>query len=338
METGRTHNEDRIMRIIRRLTSRAALQRGGVATIGNFDGVHRGHQAMLALLRARQAEHGGAVSVLCFEPHPREHFAPAQAPRRITPFRDKALALSRLGCDQLLCLAFDDRLAALSAEAFVDTVLVQGLGVRHLVIGDDFRFGAARRGDFALLERLGARCGFSVEGTPTELLDGQRISSTRVRAALAQGDLAEAERLLGRPYSLSGRVGHGDRIGRTLGFPTANLRLRRAPVLDGVLVADVVIMDGPAASAGQPLPAVVSIGTRPTVDGRRPVLEVHLLDWTGDLYGQHLEVRFLAWLRGQERYPSLDALTAQMERDRAATRDWFRRRDRAGQSRSERHF
>jgi len=309
-----------MMRVIRRPDA-AVVRRGGVATIGNFDGVHRGHQALLDLLRERRGDGAGAVSVVCFEPHPRERFEPTRAPRRITPFRDKALALAAMGCEQLLCLAFNRRLASLTPQAFIEHILVRGLGVRHLVVGDDFRFGAGRAGDFDLLARAGARYGFGVERTPTVGIDGERVSSTRVRAALERGDLVEAERLLGRPYSLSGRVGHGDRIGRTLGFPTANLRLRRAPVLEGVLVAEVAIEAG----AGY-LPAVVSIGTRPTVAGRWPVLEVHLLEWAGDLYGQHLDVRFLAWLRGQEHYPSLSALTAQMERDRAAAHDWFRRR------------
>ena len=309
------------MRLIRGLHNIRAECRGGVATIGNFDGLHRGHRAIVEQVRARVREHGGPATVISFEPHPREFFAPAAAPGRLTPLRDKAITLCAIGCEQLLCLPFNRRLAAMEPEAFIRSVLVDGLGVRHLVVGDDFRFGCERRGDFALLAAAGAEHGFTVEDTPTIDDGGRRVSSTRVREALAEGNLARAGELLGRPYALSGRVINGDRIGRDLGFPTANIPLRRKPAMEGVLVAEVTL------PGGERWPAVASIGSRPTVGGTRPLLEVYLLDWRGDLYRRHLLVTFRYWLRGQEHYPSLDALKAQIARDVEDARAWFRARD-----------
>lgn len=305
------------MRLIRGLHNIRPSARGGVATIGNFDGVHCGHQAMLQRLRDRAAEFGGPSTVISFEPHPREFFSPEEAPGRLTPLRDKVAILTRLGCDQLLCLPFNRKLASLDAEAFIGRVLVDGLGIRHLIVGDDFRFGRGRCGDFQVLAQAGAVSGFSVEDTPTVDDAGGRVSSTRISEALSRGDLAVAERLLGRPYVLSGRVINGDRIGRDLGFPTANIALPRRPAMEGIVVVDVRLPDG------EIRPGVASLGTRPTVNGTRPLLEVYLLDWSGNLYGLHLQVALRHWLRGQEHYPDLNALKQQIARDVENSRAWF---------------
>ena len=309
------------MRLIRSPDKLPAEFRGGVATIGNFDGVHRGHQAMLRRLRDRVDEFGGPGTVICFEPHPREYFDPAGAPGRLTPLRDKVATLSELrACDQLLCLAFNHSLASMEAATFIQRVLVDGLGVRHLVVGDDFRFGRGRLGDASMLRQAGRDHGFTVEATPTVNQDGQRVSSTWIRDALARGDLTQAVLLLGRTYTLSGRVIRGDRIGRDLGFPTANLPLPHRPAMEGIVVAEVVLPDG------RLHPAVTSLGSRPTVNGKRPLLEVHLLDWKGDLYGRHLRVLFRHWLRGQVHFPTLEDLRLQIARDVDDARDWFRSR------------
>lgn len=231
--------------------------------------------------------------------------------------RDKARTLAAQGVDQLYCAGFDEAFRSQSAAAFVADLLVDGLGCRYLVVGDDFRFGAGREGDFAYLQRAGEQWGFGVEDTPTCELDGRRVSSTWVREALAAGDLALAERLLGRRYAISGRVRHGDKIGRTLGVPTANLLLRRPPALTGVYA---VTVNGPGLKQH---PGVASVGTRPTVDGRDWRLEVHLLDYQGDLYGRHLDVTFCHYLRPELKFDTLPALTAAMQQDFVHARAWF---------------
>jgi len=309
------------MELIRGLHNLRPRHRGSVATIGNFDGVHLGHQAVLGQLAERGAELGLPTVVVTFEPQPREYFTGGETPPRLTRFREKMHLLRRYSVDRVLCLRFDARLAAMEAEAFVHRVLVEGLGVRYLVVGDDFRFGRGQAGDFATLEAAGWRHGFQVAAMHAFCIDGERVSSTRIRRALAEDDLATAEQLLGRPYRMCGRVARGDGRGRELGFPTANIHLhrRRAPV-SGVYAVELFGLER------EPWPGVANVGTRPTVGGGRSQLEVHLLDYAedegsgGGLYGRYVHVDFLAKLRPERRFPSLEALVAQIRRDVAAAR------------------
>lgn len=290
-----------------------------VLTIGNFDGVHHGHRALLARLTTKARELGLPATVLSFEPHPRELFAPDQAPARLTRLREKLELLAECGVDRVHICRFNKALASLTADEFIERILIAGLGVRHLLIGDDFRFGKARGGDFKLLQSVGSERGFGVEAMHTVDLAGERISSSAIRSALLEGDLEHAARLLGRPYVISGRVGHGDKIGRTLGFPTANIQLKRKRLpLTGVFAVTV------SGLGEQPLPGAASIGVRPTLaDGLKPVLEVHLLDFDRSIYGAHVTVNFLHKLRNEEKYASLDALKAQIARDVASVRTYF---------------
>lgn len=307
------------MQLVRGLQSLQPRHRGCVATIGNFDGVHRGHQAILARLRERAAELGLPSCVVIFEPQPREYFAPGQAPARLTRLREKLELLAEQGVDRVLCLAFNRRLRELSAAEFVHAVLVEGLGVEHLEVGDDFRFGCDRAGDFDFLRRAGAVEGFTVESATTIEVDGERVSSTRLRAALAAADFALAERLLGRPFAITGRVLHGQKLGRQLDAPTANIQLkRRRPPVDGVFTVS-------AELDGRQWPGVANIGMRPSVksDGQ-PHLEVHLLDYAGDLYGRRLRVTFHRRLRDEQRFASLEALKAAIDADIAAARAYWR--------------
>ncbi|MBB3231880.1 bifunctional riboflavin kinase/FAD synthetase [Halomonas stenophila] len=306
------------MQVIRGLHNLRDEHRGCVATIGNFDGVHRGHQAILDQLRERARTLSLPVTVVVFEPQPREFFAGDQAPPRLTRLRDKVELLAELGADRVLCLPFNDALRSLTARAFIDLVLVRGLGVRHLVVGDDFRFGCDRLGDFALLEAVGAEQGFGVEHTRTFLLDGERVSSSRVRTLLASGNFAQAARMLGRPYRLGGRVVRDRQLGRTIGVPTANLpQPARSLALQGVYAVTTTLPDGRCAEG------VANIGWRPTVGSHRPVLEVHLFDFDGDLYGQRLSVLPCAKLRGEVKFESLDELKAQIAADQARARRFF---------------
>ncbi len=279
-------------------------------TIGNFDGLHLGHRAVLARLTDRAKSLGVPSVVMSFQPTPREYFMGPEAPPRLSSFREKFGGLQSLGIDRLFCVRFDAEMAALEPQAFIDEYLVDGLGTRYLAIGDDFRFGRNRAGDFATLLAAGRRHGFQVEDTPTCLLEGIRVSSTAVRAALAAGDLALATRLLGRHYGMTGRVVRGRRLGRTLGFPTVNLRPGRRVVPMSGVFAVVVRGVGPQAR-----PAVANLGTRPTVDGHERLLEAHLFDYSGDLYGRRLTVEFVARLRDEERFDDVECLTAQMHRD-----------------------
>ncbi len=304
------------MQVLRRIPERATQP--SVLTIGNFDGVHRGHQALLELLVERARALGAAATVLTFEPHPREYFSPETAPTRLASMRDKLLQLAAHGVDRTIVCRFDARFAAMSAEDFVKDMLVRGLDLRHLIIGDDFRFGARRQGDFALLQREGARAGFGVEAMPTLTHDGVRVSSSAVRAALADGALDRAAGLLGRPYSIAGRVVAGKQLGRSIAYPTANIALRHCrPALTGVFA---VAVEG---LAPELVASIANLGSRPTVGGGRPNLEVHMLDWSAECYGAHLRVHFLHKLRDEARYDSLDALKQQIRRDEAAARAWF---------------
>jgi len=279
-------------------------------TIGNFDGVHRGHRALIERVTARSRELSVSSCVLTFEPHPREFFAPERAPARLARLRDKLELLAAAGVERTHIARFDARFAALSAERFVEEVLKKGLGVRSLLVGRDFRFGARRAGDFSSLQDKG----FELEAMPDVQEGGERVSSSAIRAALAAGDFARAERLLGHPYTLSGRVAHGAKLGRELGFPTANIVLRHPSPLSGIYVVD----------AGERGPGVASVGRRPTVNPVEvPLLEVHLFGETRDLYGEHLKVRFLKKLRDERKFDDLVALRDAIARDAAQARQYF---------------
>jgi riboflavin kinase/FMN adenylyltransferase len=289
-------------------------------TIGNFDGLHRGHQAMLARLKEAASERGLLASVLTFEPHPREFFAPSSAPVRLTTMRTKLELLEAAGVEHAHVERFDAQFAALSPERFVADVVAGALGCDWLLVGRDFRYGAKRAGDFAALEAAAARSGFALEPMPEVMHAGERISSSAVRAALAADDLDRTRELLGRPYMIAGRVAHGDKLGRGLGFPTANIPLgsERVP-LHGIYVVEVAGIE-----AAKQWPGVASVGVRPTVKaGAPPLLEVHLFEYSGDLYGRHLQVSFLAKLREEEKYQGLDALRAAIARDVARAKDYF---------------
>jgi riboflavin kinase / FMN adenylyltransferase len=284
--------------------------RGCAVTIGSFDGLHLGHRAVMGQLTHRARELGVPAVVMSFEPTPREYFMGAAAPPRLARFREKFLALAEQGVDRLFCARFDAAMAMLAPEDFIREYLVEGLGARFLVIGDDFRFGRNRAGDFGTLEAAGRVHGFEVADTPTCELEGLRVSSTAVRAALAAGDLALATRLLGRHYGMTGRVIEGRRMGRMLGFPTANLRPgRRVLPVTGVFA---VVVKG---VAPEPWPAVANLGTRPTVNGVEPLLEAHLFDYAGELYGRRIRVEFVARLRDEQRFDDLPSLRAQMRLD-----------------------
>lgn len=290
-----------------------------VLTIGNFDGVHHGHRALLARLTDTARRIALPATVMTFEPHPRELFAPDQAPARLSSLREKFELLAACGIDRVHVLRFTRQLAALTADEFVARILVRGLAVRHLLIGDDFRFGKGRGGDFTLLQRAGGEHRFTVEAMHTVDLAGERVSSSAVRDALAAGDLEHASRLLGRSYCIAGRVAHGDKIGRTLGFPTANIRIKHKKLpMTGVFAVSV------SGLGEAPVHGAASLGVRPTLgDGLRPVLEVHLLDFARDIYGAHVTVNFLHKLRDEAKYESLELLKAQIARDVADVRAYF---------------
>ena len=292
------------------------IDRPVALTIGNFDGVHKGHQAMLARLVAAARARDCGASVLTFEPHPRELFTPAAAPTRLTNLREKLELLGAYGVDRVHVQRFSRGFAALSPQEFIRRILVDALRVRWLLVGDDFRFGAKRAGDTAMIARAGREHGFEVETMPSVNLDEVRVSSSAVRDSLARGDLAHARALLGRPYSISGRVVHGDKLGRQLGFATANVQLKHnRPPLSGIFA---VRVHGVSERA---LHGVASLGVRPTVksDGRA-TLEVHLFEYSGDLYRRHLRVDFIHKIRDEEAYPDLEALKAQIARDCDAAR------------------
>ena len=307
------------MRLIRGLTHLETLQNGCVLTIGNFDGVHLGHQAIIHKLAQQAANLQLPVVVMIFEPQPMEYFLQNNAPSRLMRLREKVLQFSALPVDYLLISKFNKHFANLEAEAFIDNVLLAKLNVKHLVIGDDFHFGKARRGNFALLKESGMRAGFSVENTQTHLLGDVRISSTAIRDALGDGNLALAEKLLGRPYAIYGRIEHGEKLGRTIGFPTANIRLfRKNTPIQGVFAVE---MTGIGNSA---LRGVANVGTRPTcATAHRVVLETHLFNFDKEIYGQPVVVRFMKKLRDEQRFPSLDALKTQIALDIETAQQFF---------------
>jgi len=304
------------MRVIRGLHNLAPRHRGSVATIGNFDGVHLGHKAVFERLLAQGRVLHQPATVITFEPQAMEYFAPDAAPARLTRLREKLTALAACGIEQTMLLEFGPRLARVGAREFVRKLLVNGLGVRHLLVGDDFRFGHDREGDFRLLREMGREHGFAVENLHTIRHGNQRVSSTRIREALAQGELEIARRLLGRTYRICGRVVHGNKRGRDIGFPTANLSLhRRVSPLRGVYA---VVVEG---LTDHPWPGVANLGTRPSVDnGTQYLLEVHLFNFAGSLYGRHLEVEFRHKLRDEKRFESFEILEAQIGQDAMTAR------------------
>ena len=306
------------MEFIRGLHNIRVRHRGCVATIGNFDGVHLGHQAVIRQLHEVAAGCGLAATVVIFEPQPQEFLAPDRAPARLMRLRDKIEWLARHGVERVLCLRFDRALADRSARQFVETVLCAGLAVKHLIVGDDFRFGKNREGGYDTLVALARQSGFQVEHTSTCVIEGRRVSSTRVRAALAAGDMVQAARLLGRPYRISGRVMHGDKRGRELGYPTLNLDLRRlrSPVA-GIFVARVHGL------GAEGRPAVTAVGSRPMFDGKKMLLEAHLLDYAGDVYGAHVSVELLERLRAEEVFSNTSELKQQIEQDIEQARQYF---------------
>jgi len=307
------------MELVRGLHNLRPQHRGCAATIGSFDGVHLGHQAVIAQLAQQGRELQLPVTLVTFEPHPREYFMPAEAPCRLTRLREKLEVLQCCEIDRVVCLRFDDYLANLAPAAFIQRILLEGLDVKYLVVGDDFRYGKGRDGNFDMLEQAGQRHGFPVVNMHTFSVGSARVSSTRIREALQQGDLTGAAALLGRPYSISGRVAHGDKRGRTIGFPTANIFLHRSAVpVEGVFAVEMHGIDA------QPLPGVANVGSRPTVDGTRALLEVHLLDFDRDIYGRHVRTSFLKKLRPECRFDSFERLKQQILLDAEQARNFFR--------------
>ncbi len=305
------------MQLVRGLHNLKLDHHGCVATIGNFDGVHLGHQSVFRHLMEQGRVLDLPTTVVTFEPQPREFFQPDNAPARLTRLREKLMAIEASGVQRVVVLEFNKRLAAMPADEFVQELLVEGLGARFLSVGDDFRFGRGRTGDFELLQSLGRQHGFEVENMNTYKLDADRVSSTRIRELLTQGDLDTAAQCLGRPYRICGRVAHGHKRGRSIGFPTLNLDLhRRVTPLNGVFAVRVLGL------AEQPLPGVANIGVRPMVTGDdHYLLEVHLFDFNRQVYGEHIQVEFVRKLREEERFESFEALRQQIWRDADAARE-----------------
>ena len=308
-----------LMKLIRGLPNLRASQRGCAITIGTFDGIHLGHRALLERLRAHGARLSRATMMVTFEPMPREHLVPGDPPSRLTSWRERWRLLSRTSLDYIWLLRFGENVRSMRGEQFAE-LLAYELKAAVVVVGHDFRFGRNGETTAPMLQDAGRRLGFAVDVVEPVLIDGVRVSSSGIRQALAQGELGQAERWLGRRYAMSGRVVEGAHLGRTLGFATANLRLeRRRPALRGIFAVRVR-----GAAGCEWLPGVASLGTRPTVNGVEPLLEAHLFDFDGDLYGREIEVEFVAKLREEERFPTLDALVEQMHRDATAARDVLR--------------
>ena len=306
-------------KLIRSLQYLPPAAAGGVVTIGNFDGVHLGHQALLRETVARAKRRGVPSVLLTFEPHPQEFFASDKRPvARLTRLREKFLAVQAAGVDYFVLIKFNQAFANISASDFVKDMLVDSLHAEEVVVGDDFHFGRQRQGNFELLTALGQRYGYTTYSMPTCLVEGSRVSSTRIRKALLEADHDLATQMLGRPYTMQGRVRHGNKLGREWGFPTANIFLHRAlaPV-NGIYT---VLVHG---LADHPLPGAANLGVRPTVDGTRALLEVHLLDFNQQIYGRYVEVEFCQKLRDEVRYLTIELLKEQIARDVAVSRDYF---------------
>lgn len=306
------------MKLIRTLDKKNVIPGGCVITVGSFDGVHMGHQSVLRQLRENAAELGLPSVVLTFEPQPREYFQGAAAPARLSRFREKYLLLAEQGIDRLVCMRFSESLANIAAEAFVQRLFVDAVNSRRIIIGDDFRFGKDRDGDIHTLRAMGEKAGFDVIPVNSYSIDGERVSSSAIRHALKRSDFELAKKLLGRAYSISGRVGYGDQRGRQLGFPTANVELKRitTPLL-GVYAVRVWGLGGGVISG------VANIGTRPVFDGKKLLLEVHLLDYAEQIYGRHVSVEFVERLRGEQKFSGIDELKAQIAKDIEKARTIF---------------
>ena len=307
-------------KFIRGLHNLHAAPKGSVVTIGSFDGVHLGHQAIIRQVKAHSQELGLPSVAIIFEPQPHEFFSAERAPARLMRLREKALALFNAGIDSVCCLQFNERLRGLTAEQFISQVLVEGLGTRFLVVGDDFRFGCDRSGDYGLLKSSGEKNGFEVQDTHTFEIEGERVSSTRIRKELEQANLLQAQKLLGRPYAITGHVGYGQQLGRQWGVPTANVELHRYRVpLQGVFAVRVTLPDGSLANG------VANVGVRPTIEEHlKPILEVHLLEFSGNLYGEIIDVEFVEKLRDEKKFESLDDLKAQIYRDIDEAKEFFK--------------
>ena len=305
-------------KIIRGFHNLSPSSEGCVATIGNFDGVHLGHQAVLSQLALKGDMLGLPATVITFEPQPTEFFLPEKAPPRLSRFREKVEALRSYSIEQLCVLRFNEVLAGMSANDFIQKLLVKGLNVRYLVVGDDFKFGKDRKGDFALLKKMGEEHNFQVVNMHTFAIAETRVSSTRIRQALTAGDLMLAQTLLGHPYKMSGRVAHGDKRGRTLGYPTANIHLHRAKVpLTGVYAVRLYGLED------EPIEGIANVGVRPTIGEGNTLLEVHLFDFNKDIYGENVQVYFLHKVRDEKKFDGLPALVAQIERDCQSARNYF---------------
>jgi len=297
------------MEIIRGLHNLRAMHRGNVVTIGNFDGVHLGHQAIIKHLKTLALKYDVPATLITFHPNPLDFFAGDNAPPKLSGFRDKMQLLQHYGVDRVICIPFNQTFADLNAETFITDILLKRLHTKHLVIGDDFQFGKNRQGDFHLLQQYGEKHHFTVENTDTFLVNQQRASSTLVRQTLTENDLTKTHTLLGRPYHVSGKVSHGDKRGRTIGFPTANIRLKQqiAPT-NGVYAVKIT-------GLAEPQQGVANIGVRPTVDGHSYLLEIHLFDFNQDIYGQRINIYFEHFIRPEKKFSDLDTLVAQITQD-----------------------
>ena len=307
------------MELIRGSHNLQTHHRQCVATIGNFDGVHLGHQAVLKQVTDQASQMNLPAVVIILEPQPNEFFSGDNAVARLTRFREKLQLFKCFSIDRVLSLPFNTTLSSMPAKDFIDKILVAGLDIRYLVVGDDFRFGNQRQGDFTMLVEAGKQHDFPVVNMKTFSFEGERVSSTRIRAALAEGDLALAEKLLGRHYGMSGRVAHGDKRGRTIGFPTANLHLhRKKSPLQGVFAVEMLGIED------KPVAGIANVGTRPTVDGSKTLLEVHLFDYNADLYGRYVHVNFLHKIRNEMKFESFEQLQQQIKQDAQQAREWLK--------------
>ncbi len=308
------------MKLIRGLYNLTRPLPASAVTIGNFDGVHRGHQLVISQLKQVASAASLPTVVIIFEPQPIEYFAPDKAPKRLARFREKIAYLKAQQIDYLLCLHFNHELAEQSAEDFVQQILVDSLNMKHLVIGDDFHFGKNRQGNFQYLKDNCARFGFMVDETEALMIDGERVSSTRIRESIQQDDFEKAAELLGRPYSLSGRIAHGQKLGKKLGYPTINIKMGdKTLIVKGIFAVNVKGIDN------RVLEGVASIGTRPTVNGVDTILEVYILDFDQDVYGYSVEVEFLYKIREEEKFDSLKELTLNIARDTEKAKAFFKR-------------
>jgi riboflavin kinase/FMN adenylyltransferase len=307
------------MRLIRGLAHLEPFTNGCVLSIGNFDGLHLGHRTVIQKLAKRGVAMGLPVVIMIFEPQPLEYFLKDNEPSRLMRLREKVIGFSQLPVDHLLMVRFNKQFANVDAEQFIEELLVGKLNAKHLVIGDDFHFGKARRGNFALLKEKAKVFGFTVEDTGSYQAGGLRVSSTLIRDALNAGDLLQVERLLGHCYSVCGRVAHGDKRGRTLGYPTANIKMfRKNTPVNGVFAVTMTGIDGLV------FQGVANVGTRPTVDGSsKVILETHLFDFDKEIYGRYVEVQFRHKIRDELRFQSVEQLQAQIARDVAEARLFF---------------